>query len=193
MSRKNDDAFTGLEAAIVLIAFVTVAAVFSYVALGLGFFSTQKSQQVIHAGVTESVSNIFEKGEVYLIYPDGVDQVVQFDIGLAPGGSAVDVDKLQIVMSTPGSEPQEITPNYISGDLYPAPGYWSVYERNPPSKTNDLLDRGDLFTIHLTPPVTMDLMPRSRFTIELKPENGAAFNIERTIPASITNVTTVLY
>jgi len=42
---KSDDAFTGLEAAIVLIAFVVVAAVFSYVVLGAGFFTTQKSQE----------------------------------------------------------------------------------------------------------------------------------------------------
>ena len=39
----NDDGFTGLEAAIVLIAFVVVAAVFSYVVLGAGFFTTQKA------------------------------------------------------------------------------------------------------------------------------------------------------
>nr|P17603.1 RecName: Full=24 kDa flagellin [Methanospirillum hungatei] len=32
--------FSGLEAAIVLIAFVVVAAVFSYVMLGAGFFAT---------------------------------------------------------------------------------------------------------------------------------------------------------
>ena len=37
---KDDKAFTGLEAAIVLTAFVVVAAVFSYVVLGAGFFTT---------------------------------------------------------------------------------------------------------------------------------------------------------
>ena len=43
---KRDNAFIGLEAAIVLIAFVVVAAVFSYVMLGAGFFATHKSQEV---------------------------------------------------------------------------------------------------------------------------------------------------
>jgi len=42
--QNTSDAFTGLEAAIVLIAFVVVAAVFSYVVLGAGFFTTQKAQ-----------------------------------------------------------------------------------------------------------------------------------------------------
>ena len=45
---NKDEGFTGLEAAIVLIAFVVVAAVFSYVVLGAGFFTTQKAQQVIY-------------------------------------------------------------------------------------------------------------------------------------------------
>ena len=49
--KHNDEGFTGLEAAIVLIAFVVVAAVFSYVVLGAGFFTTQKAQQTVHTGV----------------------------------------------------------------------------------------------------------------------------------------------
>ncbi len=44
---ESEEAFTGLEAAIVLIAFVVVAAVFSYVILGAGFFTTQKSHEVV--------------------------------------------------------------------------------------------------------------------------------------------------
>ena len=70
MKNRNENAFTGLEAAIVLIAFVVVAAVFSYVVLGAGFFTTQKSQQVVHAGVTQAASNIVVKGNVY-----GIDDI----------------------------------------------------------------------------------------------------------------------
>ena len=40
---RNSDAFTGLEAAIVLIAFVVVAAMFAYVILGAGFFHYPES------------------------------------------------------------------------------------------------------------------------------------------------------
>ncbi|MEA3282061.1 MAG: archaellin/type IV pilin N-terminal domain-containing protein, partial [Euryarchaeota archaeon] len=43
---KDERAFTGLEAAIVLTAFVVVAAVFSYVVLGAGFFTSEKSKEV---------------------------------------------------------------------------------------------------------------------------------------------------
>ena len=55
---RNEDAFTGLEAAIVLIAFIVVAAVFSYVILGAGFFATQKSQEVVHTGVAQTSSTL---------------------------------------------------------------------------------------------------------------------------------------
>ena len=41
---KDKRAFTGLEAAIVLTAFVVVAAVFSYVVLGAGFVTIDKAK-----------------------------------------------------------------------------------------------------------------------------------------------------
>ena len=62
---KNEEAFTGLEAAIVLIAFVVVAAVFSYVVLGAGFFTTQKAQETVYKGVEQATSNIQMVGQIY--------------------------------------------------------------------------------------------------------------------------------
>lgn len=62
--KKNEEAFTGLEAAIVLIAFVVVAAVFSFVVLGAGLFTTQKSHEVVYAGVGSAASNMVVKGDV---------------------------------------------------------------------------------------------------------------------------------
>ena len=56
--------FTGLEAAIVLTAFVVVAAVFSYVVLNAGFFTTQKSKEVVHTGVEQATSSIELAGDV---------------------------------------------------------------------------------------------------------------------------------
>ena len=61
--RVHDNAFTGLEAAIVLIAFVVVAAVFAYVVLGAGFFTTQKAQETVYKGVEQASSNIQMVGD----------------------------------------------------------------------------------------------------------------------------------
>src|SRR5512133_745796 len=99
-SFKNDNAFTGLEAAIVLIAFVVVAAVFSYVVLGAGFYTTQKSQEVVHTGVQSAGSNMQIVGNVYGVGTQG-DTItrVNFSIALAPGGTPIDFEKLVIVYS----------------------------------------------------------------------------------------------
>jgi len=56
--------FTGLEAAITLIAFVIVAAVFSYVVLNMGFYTTQKSAQVTKTGLAQSSSSMELAGNV---------------------------------------------------------------------------------------------------------------------------------
>lgn len=62
--RKDQRGFTGLEAAIVLTAFVVVAAVFSYVVLNAGFFTTQKSKEVIHTSVEQATSSAELAGNV---------------------------------------------------------------------------------------------------------------------------------
>jgi len=61
---RNQKGITGLETAIILIAFVVVAAVFAYTVLSAGLFSTQKSQQAVYSGLQESQSTIEVKGAV---------------------------------------------------------------------------------------------------------------------------------
>jgi flagellin FlaB len=110
-SKRNDEGFTGLEAAIVLIAFVVVAAVFSYVVLGAGFFTTQKAQETVYQGVAQASSNIQMTGQVYGIATNpttGVDSI-QFTIGLAPGSPTLDLSLMKVVFSTPTTSPVTYT------------------------------------------------------------------------------------
>jgi flagellin FlaB len=59
----HEDGFTGLEAGIVLIAFLVVAAVFSFAILGSGFFATEKARSVTQdAG--KSISAVTVTGSV---------------------------------------------------------------------------------------------------------------------------------
>jgi archaeal flagellin FlaB len=190
MKNRNEDGFTGLEAAIVLIAFVVVAAVFSYVVLGAGFFTTQKSQQVVHAGVTQAASNIVVKGNVYGI-SEKADEIgyLLFDLGLAAGGLPVDVTKIQMVFSTQNQTPYTVAYNGVAFSGYnttniPTAGKWSVVGT---SGQTVLIQEGQYFTVKLRP--AANLSPREAFNLEIKPENGAALGIERTVPAGITNTT----
>ena len=57
---------TGLETAIVLIAFVVVSSVFAFAALSTGLFSADKSKVTIHAGLSEARGSLEVKGGLIL-------------------------------------------------------------------------------------------------------------------------------
>ena len=61
---KSEKGITGLETAIILIAFVVVAAVFAYTVLSAGLFATQKSQESVYSGLKEVRSTLELKGSV---------------------------------------------------------------------------------------------------------------------------------
>ncbi len=180
--KTNDKGFTGLEAAIVLIAFVVVAAVFSYVVLGAGFFTTQKAQETVYKGVEQSTANIQMIGSVYGLSNDNSTiSNITFVIGLAPGASAIDLTKMKIVFSTPtttpviltqGASPTAATFNTSIGALH-------VDSMNP----NDQVEIK--FAI-------AGVSANTKLTMELRPSVGAALPFSKTAPATITN-TNVLY
>jgi len=194
--RFTDEGFTGLEAAIVLIAFVVVAAVFSYVVLGAGFFTTQKSQQVVHTGVTQASSTLQVVGNVYgtAIPADvtgGVIDAVNFSIGLAPGGTPVDISQLTVVVSNTTFVDSLSYIGSPNAKTAATAGTWSIYQiRNIVGTSPTLLQSGEEFDIMVAP---NHLLPiNSQFTIELRPVTGAALGITRTVPAAI-NPLNVLY
>ena len=56
---------TGLETAIVLIAFVVVSSVFAFAALSTGLFSSDKSKETIAAGLDEASGTLEVRGSIY--------------------------------------------------------------------------------------------------------------------------------
>jgi flagellin FlaB len=91
---RHEKGITGLETAIILIAFVVVAAVFAYTALSAGLFSTQKGQEAVYAGLKEARSTIELRGSVTAVAPTtgatgNISQVV-FTIASVLGGEPVD-------------------------------------------------------------------------------------------------------
>ena len=87
---KEQQGVTGLETAIILIAFVIVASVFAYVVLSAGLFSTQKAKEAVYAGLEEAQSTIELKGNIYGKMENSVLQEVYFTVGTTTGGDAID-------------------------------------------------------------------------------------------------------
>ena len=181
----SDEGFTGLEAAIVLIAFVVVAAVFSYVVLGAGFFTTQKSQEVVHTGVAQASSTLEVVGNVYGTsdVANGQVQAFNFSVALAAGGTPVDFNKTTITFS---NATQLVTLAENPVNTAAAPGSWTIISASSDpllSDSDQLLDKGMTFHVMASP--LAPLYPNDQFTIALNPSVGASLSIHRTIPAQI--------
>jgi archaeal flagellin FlaB len=185
--KHNDEGFTGLEAAIVLIAFVVVAAVFSYVVLGAGFFTTQKAQETVYKGVEQSTANIQMIGNVYGLSNDttkGLNEV-KFSIGLAPGAPAIDLTKMKIVFSTP-----DTTPKILQwGDTANA-SYFTTKLNGVGTVSNTSMNANEQMEIDFTSDAYV--VANTKMTMELRPSVGAALPFSKTAPATISK-TVVLY
>jgi len=199
---KDDNAFTGLEAAIVLIAFIVVAAVFSYVVLGAGFFTTQKSQEVVYTGVQQASSSMEVIGNVYGIASSTPDRLnyIKFTIGNTAGGTGLDVSKMVVTYTDPTTRSPDVKYNPAGNaatlvaksngmDGTSNKGEWCILERinaNP----DTILEPGEQFVIGVSTPSTATL--NVPFTVNLQPSVGAVFALKRTVPAGIYQVN-ILY
>jgi len=204
---QKDGAFTGLEAAIVLIAFVVVAAVFSYVVLGAGFFTAQQAQKVVYSGVGQATSNILILGQVYGdasgtatmgTAPGTIHQIV-FTIGLSAGATPVNIGNTTFKFQN-ATTLQTLTPaGNICGNNGNEPGswQWEIQSVQNGICNNGLLEQGTQFTIYanvsISPPTTSTgIPPGDTFTLQIIPPVGAALPITKTAPGSITTMN-VLY
>ncbi len=83
----------GIESAIVLIAFVIVAAALAFVVLNMGFFTTQKSKETIRSGLGEASSALELDGSI-VAHVDTTNKKVTYwyaPIKLAAGEHPVDL------------------------------------------------------------------------------------------------------
>ena len=188
---NREEGFTGLEAAIVLIAFVVVAAVFSYVVLGAGFFTTQKAQEVVYTSVEMASSSMQIIGDVYGLNESTTDATVdtiRFTLGLAAGGSPVDFNTVQMVFATSKAVNTLNMSPYTATAAGYKPGNWTIMEG---ASVGDLLLEGqDKFTIKAWPPV--GLGANDKFNLEIRPSVGETVGLKRSVPAKINKVN-ILY
>lgn len=184
----REEGITGIETAIILIAFVIVASVFAYVALSAGLFSTQKAKEAIYSGLDEAKSTVEIKGNVYGKMEAGVLKDVYFTLATTTGGDMIDftdtssTDSNLVVVS--------YTDNY---QMFPTVN-WTMSKLNTTDSDN-LLDKNELFLITVdlscvsaTANATWWPGPYHTFTLEVKPPVGAVLTLERTIPARVDQI-----
>lgn len=179
---KKEEGITGLETAIILIAFVIVASVFAFVVLSTGLFSADRGKETVFAGLDKARGNLEVRGALTVtdvnadgaIDDLGADTVV-FNLGNAAAGAPVSVDPLATTNTT--------VMNYIDEQLRVADATFTTLEILGDGDT--LIEVGELFEVTVVIPAGASLVPNETFTIEVVPPSGGTSLVSRTMPPEI--------
>jgi flagellin FlaB len=180
---NREDGITGLETAIILIAFVIVASVFAFVVLSTGLFSAERGKETVFAGLEKARGNLEVRGALTVVdaNTDGTiddnDEIV-FNVALAAGGFPISLD--------PTAYTNTVVINWIDAqDRVPDTSYTVTWILDD---GDDLLEVGELAEITVNPPSGSSLVENEIFTLEVVPPSGGTLLINRTMPPSIDDV-----
>jgi flagellin FlaB len=176
--RRDERGITGLETAIILIAFVVVASVFAYTVLSAGIFSSQKGQEAVYTGLQQARSTLELKGDV-VAHSNGtaVDQLIVC-VATALNGEKID-------MTDPSGNENVVVVSYASKNVRTDDLSWTATQLGK-GNGDDILDPGETFQM------TVDLTGAGEaigtyhtFDVEIKPPVGSVLVVERTTPAAL--------
>ena len=192
-SIQNDQrGITGLETAIILIAFIVVASVFAYSVLTAGIFASEKGKEAVYSGLETARSSMFISGPIIANDTDADSEIETLTVvvGNALNGEAInltvgadgDSDGL---LSDEANPTHKLVMTYIDSLQRISDITWSASQIGK-GDDDALLEDGEKFeiTIQLTG-LTTALGAGKTFVVEIKPENGAAILLERRTPSFI--------
>ena len=179
---QKQQGITGLETAIVLIAFVVVSSVFAFAALSTGLFTTDKAKETIKAGLSEARGTMEMKGSIIATASTtgngGIISTLTFHVSNAAAGEAIDLSVGNTIIKY--SDKNQVV-NLDAAGEFTAAGVGS-------DDGDSLLERGEVFEI-IIPNLDSTLSPTlgtdQTFTLEVIPPKGAVLFIQRTTPVSL--------
>jgi flagellin FlaB len=175
---RREDGITGLETAIILIAFVVVAAVFAFVVLSTGLFSSERSKESVYAGLAKTRATMNLASGVVGRANGGLTQVdsIEFDLVLAAAGEQVNLDPTATTNRTVITYIDATT--VVNDVAYTT----TVITGNP----NAMLEQGELIrvTVNLAA-IGATVGPNGTFTLEIKPPTGSYLNVQRSTPPAL--------
>ena len=190
----NRRGLTGLETAIILVAFVITATAFSFVVLNMGMMSADQAQSVISSSIEESSAALQMDTDIIGTFANttGAQSAIcltkaTFYIRLSQGDTPIDMDDSKVVIT------------------YTNPRcHTSVYDTNGTITTitsvtgdgDSMLEAGEKFKVVIdftqidkatVDPVQADMNnvythPYEELRIEIQPSGGAKLSVERVIP-----------
>ncbi len=172
---KDESGITALETAIILIAFVVVAAIFAFTVLSTGTFLTERSKEAAYAGLQEVRGSVELKSSIVL---ETTGRSISFFLATAAGGSSADLSKFVIHYRTSSVNRALSWVDTVATD-------WGWTD----DQSDNILAVGELARIIVQLPTTNVLGPNEVFALEIKPPTGGVLLLERTCPAQISQIT----
>jgi len=178
---RNEQGITGLETAIILIAFVVVATIFAFVVLTTGVFSAERGKETVFAGLEKARGSMEIRGGI-IVTATGTTLAVkdiQFAVATTAGGEPVPMN--------PSGANNRTVMAYRDDNIVDNDVQFAV--TNIVGDSDTLLEPGELKVItivvatDITPAPALD--PNERFTIEVQTPVGATLDITRTMPAEL--------
>ena len=185
----------GIEAAIVLIAFVVIAAAFAYVVINMGFYSAQQAKSTIDKGIQEATSALTLDGFIIGL-TNGTDlQYLAIPLKLAVGRSEVDMANDTVVVSVLGdgfalsdiydtvavSTDSNLTALMIGTTAAKA----KCYIFNDDGNGDTLLKQNEKAYMVINLSAGYVLGSYSKVKVEIRTSRGAALMIQRDIPGGL--------
>lgn len=203
---QSQQGITGLETAIILIAFTVVASIFAYTVLSAGLFASQKSRDAVYSGLSDSQSAVELKGSLVATAEPGnlgaSGYVSQLTLTLANalGGDPMDFTPPNAAGSNNGRAASGsnniVSICYIDQNQKVEDLYWTSTQLGNTASNNMLTPSTKVqITIgnptagagggNLANALSTPLGVNQKFTIQIKTPSGATLSIERTTPAVI--------
>lgn len=180
---------TGLETAIILIAFVTVAAVFGYAVLSAGLFSAERGKETIYAGLAEAKSNLELSGSVIGMSDNDSTYLrkILFTVKNAIAGTPIDLGPCNGTDNATNKCVISLTTKHD----YFNNVKWTV-EGIGADNNNRLLEQGEQFEITINmedlgenKTLSENLTFNDFFNIQVKPSIGSTITVQRTLPPAL--------
>ena len=177
---RGQKGITGLETAIILIAFVTVASVLAYSVLSAGIFSSEKGKAAVYKGLDQASASMEIRGSVLALATAGAVTDVKFTVASVLQDDSVD-------MTPPGNNSVVINYTDSTGLNSTDVQTWTATLVGKERGVAGMLDADEQMVIDVTLP-TNTLAAYSTFTIQVIPPKGAAITVARTVPGVVAAV-----
>ena len=174
---RGEHGITGIETAIVMIAFVVVAAVFAFVVLSTGLFASERGKETIFAALAKTRGSMSLTGGVLATSNQTKITTITLDVTLAAGGDSVNLN--------PASTSNKTIVSYVDDTM--TSNNLTYATAVVTGNSNYLLEQGELLELSITLPAASNVVANKTFTLEMKPPSGSVMIIQRTAPASLAN------